>query len=452
MKKSKLIIIVSIIVGALVIVSLYGTFATSSTVSGSDNTYTITLTGSTEEVVVPANSSKTIIYQITNTNKGIVQYGVVYSGTNISVKHFVDSQDDPVGTIDYGENKFIKLYVENSGDDESTATIKTILGYENGGSLDDLIPSGYGLANDYYCLGNLEKCISSMYNKSEKNVYTIYNKEYNYATSVNLMNDRLGGATEDYDAGNIRYYGINPNNYIDIGDVYSEDVYDDTVYTELNYTSYEECVSSLSDTECGLLHKKGDTVLYRIIGVFKDIELEDGTTDNLVKIVRNESIGEYPFDDGSSDWATSTLQSVLNENEYYTSLSENVLDKIENVVWHYNSANNSSPNQSYINERGSTTWPGQVTIIYISDYGYARDFNCSQSNFCPGSNWLYNGKASYFFGKYTNNNVYAINASGVINGANWVATKKHTYPTFFLKSNKAIMSGIGTEKNPYVLN
>ena len=28
------------------------------------------------------------------------------------------------------------------------------------------------------------------------------------------MNDRLGGTTDDYNAGNIRYYGATPNNYV----------------------------------------------------------------------------------------------------------------------------------------------------------------------------------------------------------------------------------------------
>ena len=37
---------------------------------------------------------------------------------------------------------------------------------------------------------------------------------YNYATSVNLMNDRLGSMSTGIDAGNIRYYGASPNNYI----------------------------------------------------------------------------------------------------------------------------------------------------------------------------------------------------------------------------------------------
>ena len=148
--KKKIIIIAAILVITLVVVGLYGTFATSSSVTGSDNTYAITLTGNSGEVVIPANSGKTIIYQITNTNKGVVQYGISYSGDNITTKVWYDSQNSSSGTIDYGENKFVKLYIENTSNTESTVYIKTILGYEYGGSLDVLLPDGYTFISEEY--------------------------------------------------------------------------------------------------------------------------------------------------------------------------------------------------------------------------------------------------------------------------------------------------------------
>ena len=56
--------------------------------------------------------------------------------------------------------------------------------------------------------------IEKLYYTAGKVIITKDGIEYNYALSVNLMNDRLGGTTSDYDGGNIRYYGENPNNYI----------------------------------------------------------------------------------------------------------------------------------------------------------------------------------------------------------------------------------------------
>ena len=89
MSKKKIIIILSILVIVVAIISLYGTFATNSTVDATSSaTYGVTLTNSTSEVTMPASSSKTIYYKLSNTNKGTVKYGVAYSGTNITVKTF----------------------------------------------------------------------------------------------------------------------------------------------------------------------------------------------------------------------------------------------------------------------------------------------------------------------------------------------------------------------------
>ena len=65
-------------------------------------------------VTVPAGSTKTVYYKLTNTNKGTVKYGVGYSGTNITVKYYTDTIDPVTGTVDYGKSKYIKLSVENS--------------------------------------------------------------------------------------------------------------------------------------------------------------------------------------------------------------------------------------------------------------------------------------------------------------------------------------------------
>lgn len=56
--------------------------------------------------------------------------------------------------------------------------------------------------------------INTIYNNAEKVIITTGGIEYNYALSVNLMNDRLGGTTTDYNGGNLRYHGEEPQNYI----------------------------------------------------------------------------------------------------------------------------------------------------------------------------------------------------------------------------------------------
>lgn len=150
MSKKSIIMAVLILVIGIIIAGLYGTFAASNTVSENSGDYDITLTNMAETVTVPAGESKTVMYRITNTNKGTVQYGVAYSGTNITIKVYSDSTAKETDFIDYGENKFVKLYIENSSTASSTVIIKTVLGYENGGTLDKVIPTGYTLVTEQY--------------------------------------------------------------------------------------------------------------------------------------------------------------------------------------------------------------------------------------------------------------------------------------------------------------
>ena len=51
------------------------------------------------------------------------------------VKGYWDSIDPLSGTIDYGENKFIKLKISNHSTTDANLTLTTVLGYENGGDL-----------------------------------------------------------------------------------------------------------------------------------------------------------------------------------------------------------------------------------------------------------------------------------------------------------------------------
>ncbi len=146
MKKKHLVIVGVIILSAIVILGLYQTFALSGDITKDTNGYyNVTVTDGTT-VTVPAGSTKTVYYKLTNTNKGIVKYGIGYSGTNITVKYYNDTQDPVTGTVEYGKSKYIKLSVENSGTVSSTATLSTILGYEKGGDL--IVPSGVTLISE----------------------------------------------------------------------------------------------------------------------------------------------------------------------------------------------------------------------------------------------------------------------------------------------------------------
>ena len=108
-------------------------------------------------------------------------------------------------------------------------------------------------------------------------------------------------ATDDPDK-NIRYIGANPNNYV-----------------YFNCSDY----SNQSDSTCEK---------WRIIGVFKNMTKEDGSKEDLVKIIRDDiniqdiiwdykknGVGTSTNDYGSNDWTDSQLMMMLNPTDYLKS-------------------------------------------------------------------------------------------------------------------------------------
>ena len=185
-------------------------------------------------------------------------------------------------------------------------------------------------------------------------------KEYIEPTKFEL----LGKTIESYEVAtddpnnNIRYIGANPNNYV-----------------YFNCSDY----SNQSDNTCEK---------WRIIGVFKNMTKEDGTKEDLVKIIRNDFIGELRWDSNSvNDWSKASLQKTLN-GEYYNGTyktgalkNDTTRNAIESVVWNLGGSSTNkdvTASMFYERERGTTvysgrptTLPGKIGLMYPSDYGYA---------------------------------------------------------------------------------
>lgn len=463
MKKKHLVIVGVIILSAIVILGLYQTFALSGDITKDTNSYyNVTITDGTT-VTVPANSTKTVYYKLTNINKGIVKYGVGYSGTNITVKYYTDTTDPVTGTVDYGKSKYIKLSVENTGTTSSTATLSTILGYENGGDL--IVPSGVTLVTEKK--SPLSSYITNLYNNATKTAVINNSITYQYDTTNNLMKD-VGN--------NIRYYGTSPNNYI-----------------YFNCSNYSNQSSSTCET-------------WRIIGVF----------DGKIKLIRNESIGEYSWDNknvstgaetahGKNDWTDSRLMKLLNpgyESEtiggslYYNSSSGNCYSGLNNgtktcdftstgikndVTRKMISDSNYSllrwddseiySNQIYEYERTSgsvysghaTSWRGKIGLAYASDYGYAADFKkCTTTLFsydddaCTSNNWMKSILEVSDWGWLFNpesgdsNGAWYIYMGGVFNDYSIsLCNTNGVTPVLFLNSEASMKSGNGSSSNPY---
>ena len=463
MKKKHLVIVGVIILSAIVILGLYQTFALSSDITkDTSGYYNVTITDGTT-ITVPAGSTKTVYYKLTNTNKGIVKYGVGYSGTNITVKYYTDTIDPVTGTVDYGKSKYIKLSVENTGTTSSTATLSTILGYENGGDL--IVPSGVTLVTEKK--SPLSSYITNLYNNATKTAVINNSITYQYDPKNSLMKD-VGN--------NIRYYGASPNNYI-----------------YFNCSNYSNQSSSTCET-------------WRIIGVF----------DGKIKLIRNESIGEYSWDNknvstgaendyGKNDWTDARIMKLLNPGYeskttggslYYNAKSGNCYsgqsnatkacnftstgiknattrNLISDTIYYLGGHNSFSvyPNQIYEKERGTTVysgrpteWTGKIALAYPSDYGYAADLGkCSQNlnnynnSTCTSNNWMKAIVAPNYGWLLTPrsgiaSNVWYVYSSGGVYYNSYVYNAYGVAPVLFLNSDANVKSGTGTSSDPYQIS
>jgi len=313
--------------------------------------------------------------------------------------------------------------------------------------------------------------ITNLYNNSTKTPVTNNSITYQYDTTNNLMKDT---------AGNIRYYGASPNNYV-----------------------YFNC-DSYPSTNCEL---------WRIIGVF----------DGKIKLMRNSSIGAYSWDTSASsvnsgygvnEWSQADLMKLLNpghESEsvggslYYNSKSGKCYNGKNNATTScdftstgikattrnmiaettYNTGGwNSSDlfsNEMYEKERGTTTvsnpsdsitrattWTGKIALPYPSDYGYATDLSkCSQTLYnyasstdsyaCRTNDWMY-----HIFNSNTYNwlltpnsdlarNAFYVLSSGYVSYNSIVYFAYGVAPVLYLSSEQDIVSGYGSQSNPYQL-
>ena len=467
MKKKHLVIVGVIILSAIVILGLYQTFALSGDITkDTSGYYNVTITDGTT-VTVPADGTKTVYYKLTNTNKGIVKYGIGYSGTNITVKYYTDTTDPVTGTVDYGKSKYIKLSVENTGTTSSTATLSTILGYENGGDL--IVPSGINLVTGS-CTESTKAAtlISNLYKNATKTPITNNSITYQYDTTNSLMKDT---------AGNIRYYGASPNNYI-----------------YFNCSDYSNQSSSTCEK-------------WRIIGVFE----------GKVKLIRGSQIGTYAWDNkntstgaetayGKNDWTDARLMKLLNpgyESEttggslYYNAksgncyawqnnatktcnftstgikndITRNLISDTTYYLGGYNSTEVYS-NEIYEKERGGavytgrpTTWTGKIALAYPSDYGYAADLSkCSQTLYnyndstCTSNNWMKSIVAPNYGWLLTPNSGLAditwhVYSSGFVDYSGYYAFNANgVTPVLYLDPSVDIKSGTGSSSAPYQLS
>ena len=250
---------------------------------------------------------------------------------------------------------------------------------------------------------------------------------------------------------------------------------------------------------------------WRIIGVFNNIDDGTGNKETRLKIIRDEPIGTYSWDNkasgtgsstssfGSNDWSDSALQQVLNSGAYYnrtsgecpygqngattacdfstTGLTSEAKSMISNAVWNLGGISSSSNPTStfYASERGTTvysghatTWTGQIGLTYPSDYGYAtsggstgRDtclatelYNWGSSSDCYNNDWLYSGTYQWALTPYSDSSdsVFRVYSAGYVFYSGAFDTYGTVSPALYLSSNVIISGGTGEESNPFALS
>ena len=472
---------------------------------------TFTLTGSNTTVGMSSSDGLTMPYQVglgyTSTfSDGMIHYyikeverpqdsavTVKYTGeTDKSIPGNETLTGYSHGTLNRGEERYAEMVTGEFPASLNNQTIKFNLiiqfpdNNKNQDSEKGKTINGRIIINNEFV--SITQTISDLYSNNEKdengitvdglqkdgtgayNIQTVSasNEKYSAQLLGNIPNNIIADTeTDAYD--NLRYVGANPNNYLLFNDE-----------------------------------------PWRIIGIFKVYNAETNKYENLVKIIRDESIGNYSWDTsagtgntgdgtragiGVNDWSQADLMTELNtdyidttktsgitywynglnnakngEYSYSKNIKKEYIDKIANVRWnlgstYYNPYGGISALESYNQERGTNvysghavTWNGKIALMYSSDYAYAStDQNCREHNgtlgtsYCINNNWLSNNTNQWTL---TPSSTYYYYVSYVaeeagIRQVSAFSSVIGVRPTIFLKSDVSIIAGSGTKEEPF---
>ena len=248
----------------------------------------------------------------------------------------------------------------------------------------------------------------------------------------------------------VRYKGNNPNNYI---------WYNKELYRIIGKTPV--CTAVNTDGTCKTWNNNG-----------------------FIKIIRNDSIGGLSYnanETSSSTWVGSTIQKNLNEcflgqinsrnnttcatycYSYYDSSYKPVAkcDYTQNgiassgdyynmiyngVYWNIGvtSSTSTTGKTQYDKEKTSQTSTNlKIGLMYASDYGYAMNSTNDYKN-----NWLFTKGFEWTMTAYSSSSPVIVTYNGGLNFY-FASVGYAVRPVLYLKSNVYVISGDGSEGNPY---
>ena len=282
------------------------------------------------------------------------------------------------------------------------------------------------------------------------------------------------------------------NNTDGTNNIFKEDhTFDDnTTYTEYRYEG--------TDTEVNN-YVWFNNELWRIIGAFPggtpttsatSLGNRAPSTNNTVKIIRNDVIGSFAWDkDSTNNWTTAELNTNVLNNLYLNSASgtcnfystlvtkpcdftknglKNVLDYIETATWNLGGSDTSNADTMYKTERGTTVktsgtpivTTAKVGLMYASDYGYSvKNSSCNHSSTslgsynktaCGGSAWMLKNGNEWTVSPNSSraSRVFRVDIRAYVD--DYTATDGFgARPVLYLNSNVYYLSGTGTITDPF---
>ena len=458
-----LVAVISIGLICLAIGSTYTMFTTSAEINNpitiSSNLTSNDDTMETFEVEVSPSATVTKTINISSGTVSNVNYSVWYINDISNIDIGVSSTSyTTAGTISNANTTVTtKISIRNNSSTTKTVTLGVALSKNS-----IVLASNMSLVPQKTLSNPLATHITNLYNNSTKTNVTNNGIKYQYDITNGLMKDADG---------NIRYSGLGDRNYV-----------------LFNCNTYP-------NTSCET---------WRIIGVF----------DGKVKLIRNESIGTYPWDNkdtttgaeadyGSNDWTTARLMKLLNpgytkesvnNSLYYNSKggqcyagannaetpcdftytgikNDTTRNMIADAKWSLlgwlDEGVNVYADQSYKLENTSgtvytgnkTSWTGKIALPYPSDYAYSAYLGKCTSTLGEYSNcssWMktmFNSKTIALLTPIVSSSFVFHVAGGCLDlGEPYAALDSEIFPTFYLNANVSIKTGSGTLNSPYQLS
>ena len=458
-----LVAVISIGLICLAIGSTYAMFTTSAEINNpitiSSNLTSNDDTMETFEVEVSPSATVTKTINISSGTVSNVNYSVWYINDISNIDIGVSSTSyTTAGTISNANTTVTtKISIRNNSSTTKTVTLGVALSKNS-----IVLASNMSLVPQKTLSNPLATHITNLYNNSTKTNVTNNGIKYQYDITNGLMKDADG---------NIRYSGLGDRNHV-----------------LFNCNTYP-------NTSCEA---------WRIIGVF----------DGKVKLIRNESIGTYPWDNkdtttgaeadyGSNDWTTARLMKLLNpgytkesvnNSLYYNSKggqcyagansaetpcdftytgikNDTTRNMIADAKWSLlgwlDEGVNVYADQSYKLENTSgtvytgnkTSWTGKIALPYPSDYAYSAYLGKCTSTLGEYSNcssWMktmFNSKTIALLTPIVSSSFVFHVAGGRLDMVEpYAALDSEIFPTLYLNANVSIKTGSGTLNSPYQLS